>query len=97
ILKYIIASKRNQYIIIQEIKSKGINIFDAPSDKSDINANPDIIPTIVEAYDFPALTTGNIINVYICSLYFLLLSFLPMNLNVSDAIDVAITSIAARE
>ncbi|WP_375603184.1 hypothetical protein AB9X52_10805 [Enterobacter hormaechei] len=79
------------------MKNKGIIVFDMPSEQNNIKANPVIMPTIVEAYAFPTFTTGKIISVYMSSLYFLLAFILPINRSVRDVIDVAITSIAARE
>ncbi|WP_165464091.1 hypothetical protein [Enterobacter cloacae] len=79
------------------MKNKGISVFDMPSENNNVNANPVIMPTIVEAYAFPALTTGKIMNVYIFLLSFFAGFFLPINRSARDVIDVAITSIAARE
>ncbi|WP_187442945.1 hypothetical protein, partial [Enterobacter hormaechei] len=97
LLTYNIASKRNQYIEIQTMKNKGIIVFDIPSEKDNIKVNPVIMPTIVEAYAFPTLITGKIMSVYMSLLYFFLTFMLPTNRSVRDVIDVAITSIAARE
>ncbi|WP_214609468.1 hypothetical protein, partial [Enterobacter hormaechei] len=66
-------------------------------EKDNIKVNPVIMPTIVEAYAFPTLITGKIMSVYMSLLYFFLTFMLPTNRSVRDVIDVAITSIAARE